>query len=91
MISRKNIGQPVMTALVELNGKEVYEALEQKIRTYPRLLPVPDTVVTYEKLIIQEWYKEISIFPELFMIVGNDIESSTISKCINCFINNKCQ
>lgn len=74
MKNRKDIGQPILTALVELNGKEAYEDLGQKIRTYPRLLPVPDTVITYDKLIIQEWYKEVSIFPELIMIVGSDIE-----------------
>lgn len=74
MIDRKTIGQPVLTAMVELNGREAYEALGQKIWSYPRLLPVPDTVVTYDRLVIREWFREISIFPELILVVGNDIE-----------------
>jgi hypothetical protein len=83
MISRKKIGLPIMTAIVELNGKEAYEALGQKIRAYPRFLPVPDTVVTYDKLIIRDWYEDISIFPECIMILGNNIELGEYNKVQN--------
>jgi hypothetical protein len=59
MISRKKIGLPIMTAIVELNGKEAYEALGQKIRAYPRFLPVPEIWHGEMKMVISGLLEEL--------------------------------
>ncbi len=63
-----------MTLVGEFNGRRAYEAANRKICPYPPFITVPETVTSEGKLYIAPTYQDIVLYPELFFVLGRDVQ-----------------
>lgn len=63
-----------LTLVGELNGRGAYEAAGRRIRPYPPFVTAPQTVAVHDELVIKPNFTDVVVYPELFMVIGEDVE-----------------
>lgn len=76
MIRRSDLARPRLQYVIDWNSKAAYEAAAEPVRGYPRLLPVPYLAFSpsSERLTLQPWRANLRIYPQLWAVVGRDVE-----------------
>ena len=73
-MKRQDFPQPYDNLRIDLNSEAAYADSNMKQRPYPRLMPVPwNTVCKKSVLTLPAWRKNLTVFPQLYVITGNDI------------------
>ncbi len=75
-MKRSELSRPVIQYVLDWNSKAAHEAAGDPVRAYPRLLPVPFGAFNTcsEKLTLQPWRKNLRLYPQLWAVVGRDVE-----------------
>ena len=86
-MKRSDFPKPFTTCLVDLNSEAAYADQGLAMRKYPRLLPVPyDTVAPEGKLVLEPWRKNLKLYPQLYFLVGHDVEKRDYEACKNAVL-----
>ena len=74
-LSRSDLSQPFNMSVIDYNSPAAFEAAGQPVRTYPGLIPTPDTTITWsgERLTLLPWQRTLWLHAELVLIVGRDV------------------
>ncbi len=62
-----------LTMVGELNGEGAYKAAGRRIMPYPPFVTAPQSVASQGAL-IKKSYSDVVVYPELFLVIGEDIK-----------------
>lgn len=75
-MKRSELPRPTLQYVIDYNGGDAIHSLGEQVRKYPRLLPVPYLAFCPDcgRLTLQGWRRNLKIFPQLYAVVGRDVE-----------------
>lgn len=74
-LPRSDLGQPFNMSIIDYNGAAAFAAADLQVRTYPGLIPMPNTAIAWsgERLTLLPWQRTLWLHAELALIVGRDV------------------